>query len=130
MCGGGKARSVVAGATTRRVLLAYRRTLQNATDNAPLIQTRDGSRFTIHGLHQVFKRLAKSSSVPFSAHALRRTFVFLSLRSGMDVLHLQALLGHASLDMVQHYAQMVDEDLLQSHQAHSPVDNLSRLIKG
>ena len=38
----------------------------------------------------------------------------------MDVLHLQALLGHASLDMVQHYAAMVDEDLLQAHRAHSP----------
>jgi site-specific recombinase XerD len=45
----------------------------------------------------------------------------------MDVLHLQAMLGHSDLGMVQHYAQMVDEDLLQSHKAHSPVDNLSRL---
>jgi hypothetical protein len=47
--------------------------------------------------------------------------------AGMDVLHLQAMLGHASLDMVQHYAQMVDDDLLHSHQAHSPIDNLARL---
>ena len=40
---------------------------------------------------------------------------------------IQAMLGHASLDMVQHYAQMVDDDLLQSHKAHSPMDNLTRL---
>jgi site-specific recombinase XerD len=33
----------------------------------------------------------------------------------MDVLHLQAILGHSSLDMVQYYAQMGDDDLLQSH---------------
>ena len=45
----------------------------------------------------------------------------------MDVLHLQSMLGHASLDMVQHYAQMVDDDLLQSHHAHSPIDNLTHL---
>jgi site-specific recombinase XerD len=45
----------------------------------------------------------------------------------MDVLHLQALLGHASLDMVQHYAQMANDDLLQAHQAHYPIDNLTRL---
>lgn len=58
---------------------------------------------------------------------LRRTFVILSLRSGMDVLHLQAMLGHASLDMVQHYAQMIDTDSLDAHKAHSPIDNLARL---
>ena len=45
----------------------------------------------------------------------------------MDVLHLQALQGHSSLDRIQHYAQMVDDDLLQAHKAHSPIDNLSRL---
>jgi site-specific recombinase XerD len=39
----------------------------------------------------------------------------------MDVLYLQAMLGHASLDMVQHYAQLVDGDLLQSHKARSPL---------
>ncbi len=79
---GGKARSVVIGVTTRRALLAY-----------------------------------------------RRTFVILSLRAGMDVLHLQALLGHSSLEIVQHYAQMVDDDLLESHRMHSPIDNLARLAK-
>lgn len=42
----------------------------------------------------------------------------------MDVLHLQAMLGHASTEMVAHYAQMVDEDLLQAHKKFSPVDNL------
>jgi integrase/recombinase XerD len=45
----------------------------------------------------------------------------------MDVLHLQALLGHSSLDMVQHYAQMIDDDLLQAHRQYSPIDNLLRL---
>jgi len=29
--------------------------------------------------------------------------------------------------MVQHHAQMVDEDLLQAHHAHSPIDNLHGL---
>jgi site-specific recombinase XerD len=42
----------------------------------------------------------------------------------MDVLHLQAMLGHESLEMTRDYAQMVDEDLLQAHKAHSPVDSL------
>jgi hypothetical protein len=45
----------------------------------------------------------------------------------MDVLHLQGLGGWESLHMVYPYAQMVDEDLLQAHHVHSPIDNLSRL---
>ena len=122
---GGKARSVVIGATTRRAMLAYRRTLELVTDNSPLIQTRDGSRYSAGGFIQLFRRLSSRSGIHFSPHVLRRTFVILSLRAGMDVLHLQALLGHSSLDMVQHYAQMVDDDLLQAHMQYSPIDNLS-----
>jgi integrase len=125
---GGKARSSVIGANTRRALLAYRRTLENLTDNAPMFQARGGTRFTGTGLMLIFRRLAKKTDTKgLSPHAMRRTFVILSLRADMSPLHLQAMLGHASLDMVQHYAQMVDDDILQAHKAHSPIDNLLKL---
>jgi len=121
---GGKSRSAVIGAMTRRVLLSYRRTLANTSENAPLFQSRGGARFTGSGLRLVFTRLSRKTGIPVSPHAMRRTFVILSLRGNMDVLHLQALLGHSSLEMVQHYAQLMDEDLVREHRAHSPVDNL------
>jgi site-specific recombinase XerD len=123
---GGKARSVVIGATTRRALLAYRRTLTRTADDSPMIQTRGGTRFTGDGILCMFRRISKRG-IKVSPHILRRTFVILSLRAGMDVLHLQALLGHSSLDMVQYYAQMNDADLIQAHRQYSPIDNLSRL---
>jgi len=50
-----------------------------------------------------------------------------TLWAGMDVILLQAMLGDDCLDMLQNHAQMVDGDSLQSHQAHSLIDNLSRL---
>lgn len=122
---GGKARSAVIGVTTRRALLAYRRTLHtNVEQGSPLFQAKGGTRFTGWGLRTVFRRLTKRTGIHVTAHAMRRTFVILSLRAGMDVLHLQAMLGHESLEMTRHYAQMVDEDLLQAHKAHSPVDRL------
>jgi integrase len=124
---GGKARSAVIGAVTRRALLAYRRTIGSPHDSSPVFQSRSGSHFTGTGLLLIFRRLSKRTGIHITPHALRRTFVILSLRAGMDVLHLQAMLGHSSLDMTMHYAQMVDDDILQSHQAHSPIDNLSRL---
>jgi integrase/recombinase XerD len=119
-----KDRSAVIGATTRRALLAYRRTLQDREAASPVFQTRERGRFTPSGFIRIFARLTKRTGIHVTAHALRRTFVILSLRNGMDVLRLQAMLGHASLDMVQHYAQMVDDDLLQAHRKFSPVDNL------
>jgi site-specific recombinase XerD len=126
---GGKARSAVIGATTRRVLLTHRRTLGNPAADSPVFPSRTGERFTGTGILLIFRRLTAKTGIHITPHALRRTFVILSLRAGMDVLHLQAMLGHSSLDMVQHYAQMVDGDLLQAHQAHSPMDNLHRLTK-
>ncbi|MEW6400824.1 MAG: tyrosine-type recombinase/integrase [Chloroflexota bacterium] len=128
VCGKGrKDRSTVIAPTVRRTLLAYRKTSGDHANDAPVFQTRSGRRFTGSGLLQVFRRISADAGIHVTPHALRRTFTILSLRSGADVLHLQAELGHASLDMVQHYAQMVDEDLLQSHKNHSPIENLGRL---
>ncbi len=119
---GKKDRSSVIGATTRRALLAYRRTL--ADRDGPMFQGIHGGRLSSEGLLLMFTRTSKRTGIHITAHALRRTFVILSLRNGMDVLHLQNLGGWTSLDMVQHYAQMEDFDLLQAHKLHSPVDNL------
>jgi site-specific recombinase XerD len=124
---GGKARSAVIGASTRRSLLAYRRTLHDVTPESPMLQAPNGKRLTVWGLNLLFRRLSKRSGIHVTPHSLRRTFVILSLRAGMDSLHLQALGGWSGLEMVQHYAQMVTDDLVQAHEAHSPIDNLSRL---
>jgi site-specific recombinase XerD len=42
----------------------------------------------------------------------------MSLRSGMDILSLQRLMGHADIAMTNNYCQMLDADLLNSHSAH------------
>jgi len=99
---GKKDRSAVIGATTRRALLAYRRTLKsNQLDTLPLFASRNGERFTPGGFIRIFTRLTKATGIHVTAHALRRTFVILSLRAGMSPLHLEALLGHADLTMVE-----------------------------
>jgi len=120
---GQKDRASVIGATTRRALLAYKRTVPHS-DDMPLFQSRTGRRFTGTGVLLIFQRLSKLTGIHVTPHAMRRTFVTLSLGAGMDVLHLQGLGGWTSLDMVNHYAQLQDIDLLREHHAHSPVDNL------
>jgi site-specific recombinase XerD len=121
---GRKDRASAIGAMARRALLAYKRTVPHS-DNLPLFQTRTGGRFTGTGLLIVYHRLSENTGIHVTPHAMRRTFVALSLEAGMDVLHLQGLGGWTSLGMVYHYAQMVDSNLLQAHLKHSPIDNLS-----
>jgi integrase len=121
---GNKDRSTVIGASARRALLAYKRTLERAESKDPVIQTDEGGRFAGSGLYRLFKRLEKRVGMSITPHSLRRSFVTLSLRAGMNPLHLQTMLGHASLEMVQHYAQMIDDDILQAHEDYSPADRL------
>lgn len=122
---GQKDRSSVIGASTRRQLLKYRRTLEHVTDSTPLFQSRTGERLTGSGLLIIFRRLREKTGIAgLSPHTMRRTFTILSLRAGMSPLHLQTLGGWADMEMVSHYAQMIDDDLLAEHKAHSPIDNL------
>lgn len=119
---GRKARVSRIGATTRRALLAYRRTMDNT--NGALFLSRSGARLTGPGLLLVYRRLSKRTGIHCTPHAMRRTWTLLSLRAGMDPLHLQLLGGWAGLEMVQHYAALEDDDLLRAHAEHSPVDSL------
>jgi site-specific recombinase XerD len=120
---GGKSRNVMIGIHTRRILLKYRDTV-NSQPNNPLIQTNSGGRFTESGLRSWLNRLSQRTNIHITPHALRRTFATLSLRAGMNVFELQGLFGHASLEVTRRYVAMVDEDLIDAHKKHAPIDNL------
>lgn len=120
---GRKFRIVVTGVNTRRALLKYRSDIDSSPTN-PVFQTKSGSRFTAPGLRSWMMRLSERAKIHITPHALRRTFATLSIRAGMDVFQLQILLGHSSLEMTRHYVSLVDEDLIRTHKAHGPVDNI------
>jgi site-specific recombinase XerD len=119
---GRKARSVVIGVHTRRALLKYRGEVNHA-ENKPLFQTRSAGRFTPSGLRSWLLRISQRAGIHISPHALRRTFATLSLRAGMNVIQLQGLLGHSTLEMTRHYIELMEEDLVNAHKEHGPVDS-------
>lgn len=116
-----KARSVFIGVKTRRALLRYRRTISHEANDS-VFQTQSGTRLKPSGFRQVIRRISEKSGIPFSAHVLRRTFATLCVRGNMNVLHLQSLLGHSSLEMTRRYVSIVSEDLGESHKEHGPID--------
>lgn len=120
---GRKTRIVVVGVSTRRALLKYRGEV-DSQDLKPLFQTITGGRFTPAGLRSWVLRIGKRAKIHVTPHALRRTFATLSLRAGMDVFQLQALMGHSSLEMTRRYVSLLDEDLIKAHKRYGPIDHL------
>jgi len=104
-------------------LLAYGREVSHK-DSDPLFQARGGNRLTPGGLRSALLRIGKKAGIHISPHALRRTFATLSLKAGMNLIYLQGLLGHSSIEMTRRYVQTLDEDLLKAHQEHGPIDSI------
>ena len=111
------------GISTRRALLNYRNEA-DSQDSKPLFQTITGGRFTPAGLRSWVLRIGKRAKIHVTPHALRRTFATLSLRAGMDIFQLQALMGHSSLEMTRHYVTLLDDDLIKAHKKHGLIDHL------
>ena len=42
----------------------------------------------------------------------------------MNVIQLQDLMGHITLEMTRHYTEKLDKDLVKAHQEHGPIDNI------
>ncbi len=123
---GGKGRTVFIGKSTRRVVWRYLADREDRNDvDAPIFLNRGEHPFNPNSLRHLIVRLAEKAGIKDAhPHKFRHTFAITYLRSGGDVFTLQALLGHSSLDMVRHYAQIAEMDIERVHRKASPVDNL------
>lgn len=74
--------------------------------------TQDGSELSVRGLWAMFKRVADRAEVEdVTLHMLRHTFATSLLRSGVDLVSIQRLLGHSSLDTTAVYLNVQMEGL-------------------
>lgn len=122
---GGKGRVTYLGKVARKAVWRYLATREDGSDpKAPLFISAGDRPFNRDSLRILIRRLGERAQITHvHPHQFRHTFAITYLRSGGDVFTLQSLLGHGSLDMVRHYAQIAEVDVENAHRKASPVDN-------
>ncbi|GIV17111.1 MAG: tyrosine recombinase XerD [Armatimonadota bacterium] len=125
---GGKQRVVVLSAEVRLAVQRYLKAYQTQHGvklqaDSPLWWGASGA-LTLHGIKLAVRKAGKRAGLRLGAHQLRRTFATWSLRAGIDLEHLRLLMGHSDLKTTQVYLSLVEQDLKQAHQQHSPLNLL------
>jgi len=123
---GAKGRVCFLGAKARRALIKYLRERPDAKPADPLwLAHKTGDALTYFGLAQLLRKLGRRANVQHcQAHTFRRTCALWSLRAGMSIYHLRAMLGHSDLSVLQRYLALVEGDLQDAHREHGAVDTM------
>jgi len=109
---GDKARFTPVGATTKRALWRYLADRPDAKPNEPLFSTRTGTHLSRDNLGNLLESIGDVAGVSnVYPHKFRHTFAINFLRNGGNILLLQSILGHESLEMVRRYAKIAESDL-------------------
>lgn len=79
--------------------------------DAPLFAGRGGRHYTTTALHISFKKALAAAGLPpgYSIHSARHTYATLLLAKTKNLRFVQKQLGHASLSMTAHYADVLPE---------------------
>lgn len=118
-----RSRIVYLGKAARRAIWRYLTTREDYDVDDPLFVTTENRRMCNDSIRLMLYRIAKAADVPnVYPHRFRHTFAIEYLRNGGDIFTLQKILGHSTLDMVNHYLHIVKADLETAHRRASPAD--------
>jgi site-specific recombinase XerD len=106
---GGKTRVVYLHAAAEQALTGYLRerdagagttpARRGVPVDSPLLVTRTGLRFRRQAVWQLLRRL--SADTPLHPHALRHFYVTTAVEAGAQLVHVQADVGHSSIDTTE-----------------------------
>jgi len=90
-----------------------------------LFLSRGGRPMTLNTVKLVFSKLARSSGVKrLHAHLCRHTFSGNYILNGGDIFSLREILGHTTLEMVNHYLHFTSSQITAQHHQYSPMDRI------
>ncbi len=120
---GDKQRVVFLGNAAQRALWKYLTARGEKADPEPLIASQSGYPLDGPGVRKLILRCGQRAGVAGATpHRFRHTFAINYLRNGGNLLALQAMLGHSSLEMVKRYARLAELDLADAQKRASPAD--------
>ncbi len=108
-----------------RYLTEARRELAKGSGPA-LFLSRDGARLQAPGMRLMIRKHARAIDLHVSPHTLRRTCATHLLKGGADLRHVQALLGHRSIETTTVYTSVVLTDLRAVIERTHPRENTRR----
>ena len=112
-----KPRTVYLGKSARRSMWHYLTKREEMRQGDPLFFVKPES------IRSLCRRMGERAGVVnVHPNRFRHTFAIQFLRNGGDVFSLQRLLGHSTLEMVQHYLRLANADDEQAHRRASPAD--------
>lgn len=80
-------------------------------------------RLTRSGVRCITKK--KLSRIGFAGkkgpHTFRHTFAVLALRLGMDIISVRDTMGHASIKTTEQYLKLAQDEVIESHHEHTPL---------
>jgi integrase/recombinase XerD len=123
---GGKERYIPFGYKVAKALLKYKlkhRPTPVGTDRFWL--TVNGAPLTAERIEKIVKEYGRKAGLKRCyPHKLRHSSSVLYLRNGGDPFSLQKKLGHSSLQMTRHYANLADSDVRAQHLKYGVADRL------
>ena len=109
---GEKPRTVILGNRTQKALYKYLSTRDKPKVIDPLFATNTNNFLQRDNLRHKLEKIGKAAEVAnVHPHRFRHTFAINFLRNGGNILVLQQLLGHSTLEMVKHYAKIAEIDI-------------------
>lgn len=78
----------------------------------------------IEAMMETYGKKTQITGVRMSPHTLRHTFAKMSLLCGLDVMTLQHILGHTSLEMVRNYVNLTNQEIALQKNRLSIVDKM------
>jgi site-specific recombinase XerD len=125
---GGKERIVPIGKFVQMELLHYIEKIRPQVygdDCNNLFLAQSGRPMTPNTVKMIFSKLARSSGVRrLHAHLCRHTFAVNYLLNGGDMFSLREILGHTTLEMVNHYLHFTSSQITTQHHKYSPMDRI------